>query len=111
MSLSLSVTFVYVYISAICLSKSFLFYKGVLGQHHRHVTATHVRTAACAMTFGLTIFVSAKALLLEAIVPKVKILFNVQDGFFIDFRLNFNTFSPPCSFFLNRTVRGACIEI
>ncbi len=74
--MSLSVTFVFVYILAVCLYNSFLFYKGVLGQHHHHVTAIHVRTAACAETFGLTIFVSAKALLPEATVPKVKIPFN-----------------------------------
>lgn len=65
-----------------------LFYKGVLGQHHHHVTATHVRTAACAMIVGLTIFVSAKAFSLEATALKVKIASNVQSWFLFNFHLN-----------------------
>lgn len=67
------------FISIICLCDAFLIYKGVLGQPHHHVTATHVRMAVCVMTFGLTIFVSAKALLLEATVPQVMIPIIVQD--------------------------------
>lgn len=48
------------------------FYKGVLERQCPRVTVIHVKTQVCAMTSGLTISVSARALLLEATVPKVK---------------------------------------
>lgn len=98
--------FLYVCISVICLCNSYVSYKGVLEQHQHHVTATHVRMVACAVTAGLTIFASAKALLLESTVPKVKIPFNVQDSFLVNMHLNFNSLYPMFSLFEQKCQRS-----
>ncbi|KAM7412809.1 hypothetical protein PAMA_020270 [Pampus argenteus] len=54
------------------LNRIYIFNVGVPVQQHHRVIETHVRMAACAGTFGLTIFVLAKALSLEETVPKIK---------------------------------------